>query len=567
MLLALAIRHFLLIEEVRMSFEPGFHVLTGETGAGKSILLDALGLVLGGRASASYVRSGADRAVVEALFSVEGRADLREDLERMGIEAGDELVLVREVTAQGKSICRINGRTATVQMLREIGSRLVDVYGQQEHQSLLQPERYRRMLDGYGGREQEELLARYRRAYGRYREAKKALDEARMGEQERLQRVDWLLFQLREIREVSPEPGEEERLEQERRRLAHAERLAEDVEETYRLLYGDGGKGSSAVDLAGRALDAAEKLAKYDPSLAGILEMLQTAVAHLEEAAHELRRYREGLEADPARLAAVEERLHQIRRLTRKFGGPVEAILQTAATMEEEVARLQDYEADMERRVREFERARSEAVVLAGELHRRRRELAEQIEGKVEEQLRQLSMPRARFRIEVEAGPEDSLGPEGLDRVEFLFSANPGEPLQPLARTASGGEMSRLMLGLKVVLADVDDVPTLIFDEVDSGMSGQAAVAVGEKLAEAARRRQVICVTHLPQIAALASGHHRIRKEQTEETTTTVVEPLGEEDRVAELARMLAGSGATGTTEQQAREMLERGGRFRKPAV
>ncbi|MBX6395154.1 MAG: DNA repair protein RecN, partial [Alicyclobacillaceae bacterium] len=480
MLTALTVRHFLLIEEAHISFHDGFHVLTGETGAGKSIVLDALGLVLGGRASSEYVRTGADRAIVEALFSIEGCREVRELLLRMGIPAEDELLVVREITAQGKSVCRINGRSATVQMLRDLGRLLVDVYGQHEYQGLLQPERYCRMLDGYGGETHRALLETYRQAYDRYRTVKRELEQAHVGEEERLQRIDWLLFQLREIRDLSPKPGEEKELEAEFRRLSHAERLLEDISRVYRLLYGDGDRGRSATDLVGQASDVLEALVQYDPALAGILEMLQTAAANLEEAAYELRRYRDGIEADPGKLAAVEERLHQLRRLVRKYGGSVESILESAATMEEEVTRLQNYEADLERRSQECAQAREEVLSIAKELHRRRKDLAGEICERVQEELRQLSMPRARFAIEVRwlEEEEGGLKPDGADQVEFLFSANPGEPVKPLSKVASGGELSRLMLALKVVLADADDVPTLIFDEVDAGMSGQAAVSV-----------------------------------------------------------------------------------------
>ncbi|MDI3256623.1 MAG: DNA repair protein RecN [Kyrpidia sp.] len=560
MLASLTVRHFLLIDEAQIAFENGFHVLTGETGAGKSILLDALGLIRGGRASAQWVRTGAERAVVEAVFSVEGRSDVREWLEGMGFDPGDELLMVREVTRQGKSICRINGRTATAQMMRELTGRLVDVYGQHEHQGLLQPERYGRMLDGYGDEEHRRLLADYRHTYSRFVRARKDLQEARLGEEERLQRIDWLLYQLREIEDLSPKPGEEEELEAEFRRLSHAERILEDVSRAYGLLYEEGDGGRPAVDLVAEIADAVAGLTKYDPGLAGILEMLETAAANLGEAAHELRRYRDGVEADPQKLALVEQRLHQLRRLLRKYGGSVASILESAATMEEEVSRLQNYEADLNRRSEVCAQAREEMVSLARQLYGRRVALAEEIQGKVQEQLRQLAMPRASFIIDVRwhGDQEEGFGGDGADRVEFLFSANPGEPPKPLSKVASGGELSRLMLALKVVLADADDVPTLIFDEVDAGMSGQAAVSVGEKLAEVARRRQVICVTHLPQIAALAAGHHRIRKEQTDESTVTVVEPLDERGRIEEVARMLAGSGATDITEQQAKEMLER---------
>ncbi|MCL6576002.1 DNA repair protein RecN [Kyrpidia sp.] len=558
--MSLSVRNFLLIDEAHLDFETGFHVLTGETGAGKSILLDALGLIRGERASAQQVRAGAKQAVVEALFSTDGRPEALQWLEEMGFEPAEELLLVREVSRQGKSLCRINGRTVTVQMLRDLAARLIDVYGQHEHQSLLQPDRYARMLDGYGDASHQTLLEEYRRAHDRFTRADEDLRAAQLGEEERLQRIDWLLFQLGEIRDLSPTPGEEEQLEAEYRRLSHAGRILEDASRGYEMLD-EGGQGvRAATDLVAEIVETVEGLVKYDPGLAGILEMLQSAAANLSEAAHELRRYLETVEADPQKLESVQERLHQLRRLMRKYGGSVESILESAATMENELSRLRNYEADLQERSKARTRAWEEMVSTARRLSLNRLALAERIQVKVQEQLRELAMPRAQFQIEVRWLGETEKGfrSDGADQVEFLFSANPGEPPAPLSKVASGGELSRLMLALKVVLADADDVPTLIFDEVDAGMSGQAAVVVGEKLVQVARCRQVICVTHLPQIAAMADGHHRIRKEQTEESTRTIVEVLEEADRIEEVARMLAGSTATEITRRQAQEMLER---------
>ncbi|WP_133121226.1 DNA repair protein RecN [Kyrpidia spormannii] len=558
--MSLSVRNFLLIDEAHLDFETGFHVLTGETGAGKSILLDALGLIRGERASAQQVRAGAKQAVVEALFSTDGRPEALQWLEEMGFEPAEEILLVREVSRQGKSLCRINGRTVTVQMLRDLAARLIDVYGQHEHQSLLQPDRYARMLDGYGDASHQTLLEEYRRAHDRFTRADEDLRAAQLGEEERLQRIDWLLFQLGEIRDLSPAPGEEEELEAEYRRLSHAGRILEDASRGYEMLD-EGGQGvRAATDLVAEIVETVEGLVKYDPGLAGILEMLQSAAANLSEAAHELRRYLETVEADPQKLESVQERLHQLRRLMRKYGGSVESILESAATMENELSRLRNYEADLQERSKARTRAWEEMVSTARRLSLNRLALAERIQVKVQEQLRELAMPRAQFQIEVRWLGETEKGfrSDGADQVEFLFSANPGEPPAPLSKVASGGELSRLMLALKVVLADADDVPTLIFDEVDAGMSGQAAVVVGEKLVQVARRRQVICVTHLPQIAAMADGHHRIRKEQTEESTRTIVEVLEEADRIEEVARMLAGSTATEITRRQAQEMLER---------
>lgn len=558
--MSLSVRNFLLIDEAHLDFETGFHVLTGETGAGKSILLDALGLIRGERASAQQVRAGAKQAVVEALFSSDGRPEALQWLEEMGFEPAEEILLVREVSRQGKSLCRINGRTVTVQMLRDLAARLIDVYGQHEHQSLLQPDRYARMLDGYGDASHQTLLEEYRRAHDRFTRADEDLRAAQLGEEERLQRIDWLLFQLGEIRDLSPAPGEEEELEAEYRRLSHAGRILEDASRGYEMLD-EGGQGvRAATDLVAEIVETVEGLVKYDPGLAGILEMLQSAAANLSEAAHELRRYLETVEADPQKLESVQERLHQLRRLMRKYGGSVESILESAATMENELSRLRNYEADLQERSKVRTRAWEEMVSAARRLSLHRLALAERIQVKVQEQLRELAMPRAQFQIEVRWLGETEKGfrSDGADQVEFLFSANPGEPPAPLSKVASGGELSRLMLALKVVLADADDVPTLIFDEVDAGMSGQAAVVVGEKLVQVARRRQVICVTHLPQIAAMADGHHRIRKEQTEESTRTIVEVLEEADRIEEVARMLAGSTATEITRRQAQEMLER---------
>ncbi|MCL6599846.1 MAG: DNA repair protein RecN [Alicyclobacillus macrosporangiidus] len=561
MLSELSIRGIALIDEAHLRLGPGLTVFTGETGAGKSILLDAIGLLLGGRASAELVRKGADSGRVEALFHLSDavRPRVVQRLSEWGIEAEEELLISREVHVGGRSVCRINGQMATVQMLRELGSLLVQQHGQHEHHGLLQAEEQKRALDLYGNH--QSLLAEVGQLYSEWSEVRRTLERMRMDEQERVRRIDMLRFQMEEIERVNPRPGEEDALREQRRLLQHVDRVSASLQTAVAALMGGDRNASGAVALMAEAAREVAAAADFDPRMKDAADLLETAQVHAEEAAHAVRRFLDRLEADPAELERVEERLAQIRALQRKYGATETDVLAYLQEIREEYNRLVNHEqetTELEARLAACERSLSEAC---DRLHERRRETARRMAAEVQALLRTLSMPSARFEIAVKrqtARDGTGFGADGADHVQFLFSANKGEELKPLQKVASGGELSRTLLAMKAALADVDEVDTLIFDEIDAGVSGQATLAIAEQMTRLAGRHQVLCVTHAAPIAAVAAEHFEIVKVETETHTITQVSPLDLEGRIRELARLIGAGAADETAVAHARALLER---------
>lgn len=568
MLLELAIRDLAIIRDLRLSFEPGLNALTGETGAGKSIIIDALGAALGARASADLVRTGASKAWVEAVFDVHdllGREDFRVLLDEAGIEPEDGLlILARDISASGRSTARVCGRTVPLSVLSEIGRRLVDIHGQSEHLSLLRPETQLDLLDRFAGtwperQELAELVREYRRAW-------RAYTQLVTEERERAQRIDLLRFQVQEISAARLQPGEEEALVRERSILANAERLANLAQEAYSLLAGGDGEGVlSAVDALRLAAVRLEELCQLDPERQALASQVLEAAYTLEEAARELRGYAESIEADPERLAAVEDRLALIKQLKRKYGATIEEVLEHARRAAAELERLDTSEEEAARLRAQIDELAAEIRERAERLSQRRRERAAELETQVEEAMRALNMGRAEFAVAFRRSSEDNpdrdrLGVDetGADRIEFLIAPNAGQEPRPLARIASGGETARLMLAIKSILSEVDETPTLVFDEVDVGIGGRSGQVVGERLWSLTDRHQVIVISHLPQIAAFAEAHFRITKEEVRGVAETRVTRLSEEERIDELAAMLDGLPVTPESRANAEAMLER---------
>lgn len=566
MLQELYIRNFALIEEIRLALGPGLNVLTGETGAGKSILIDALGLALGGRASSEMIRQGCDKAIVEALFVIRKEERLAGMLQELGIEWEDqELVVVREVHSSGKTVCRVNGRIVTVQILRQIGACLVDLAGQHEHQSLLRTEEHLAMLDQFGGKELQLLRQRTAAAFERYRAARKALEQAAIGEQERAQRMDMLRFQLEEIQTLGLQPGDEERLEEERRKLSNAEKLAGTTAGAYSSLYLGGTRQASVVEILHKLVADLENLLRYDSGLQAVVELVRSSAYQLEEAAHELREYRDSIEFNPDKLQALEDRVAVLNRLRRKYGQSVEEILAYAERIGRELDDLEHHEENLERLQKDADQLERELAELAAQLSAKRKVAAARLAKLITAELASLMMPRTQFQIDFQRDPDEKgiwvdgqkirVNETGIDRIEFLFSPNAGEPLRPLAKIASGGELSRTLLAFKTILSG-GGLDTLVFDEIDTGISGRAAQAVAEKMFRVAASHQVICVTHLPQVACMADRHYVIAKKQRAGRSHTVVSELDDAERVEELARMLSGAELTETTRKHAEEML-----------
>ena len=580
MLLELSIRDFAIIDELRVGFEPGFNALTGETGAGKSILIDALGAVLGERVGGDVVRTGAKAARIEATFDVAAlteRPDVAATLEELGVEPDDGLLILnREVQAGGRSSARINGRTATAGMLARIGAHLVDIHGQSDHLSLLRPAEHLEILDRYAGL----LPARHELAalVGELRDLRARIADILGNARAREQRADLLRFQADEIAGANLRPGEEEELLAERSVLANAERLALDAGGAYALIAGgDDAVGEGAPLPALLALRQAgghlADIAGIDETARPLSDRLDELVYLLEDIAAETRAYRDRIEADPARLAAVEDRLDELKRLKRKYGATIEEVIGVGEAAARELEAMTGGEADVEAlRAREA-RLVAEVGRRAGDLSAARAAAGETLARAVEAAIAELNMGRARFEVALAQTPAaDGVpfpGPggeerrvavdqTGADRVEFLIAPNAGEALKPLGRVASGGETARLMLALKSILSAADATPTLVFDEVDVGVGGRSGQVVGEKLWRLADGHQVLVITHLPQIAAFAEAHFRIAKDERAGRVVSRVEAVEADDRVDELAAMLDGLPVTEASRRNAREMLER---------
>lgn len=567
MLTELSIRNFAIIDELTISFKNGFHVLTGETGAGKSIILDAVMLVLGGRADTMMVRAGAQEAYVEAVFTLNSLLHMAVNpiLEAEGLEPEEEevstLVLAREIRANGRNICRVNGRTVNLAILRDIAEPLIDIHGQGEHLSLLRPRSHLPLLDNYARLEEE------RRALGRevvaLQKIRAELADLRQNEKALAQRADMLQYQIEEIQAAKLVPGEEEELRAERTRLANAEQLMRAATEAIALLTGMDDEMRSVADLLGQAERALVQLTRYDDTQSPRLETLQGLIFQLSELSSDLQSYLDALEFNPNRLDFLEERLELIASLKRKYGESVEDILAIAEKAVVELDRIGNSETRIAELQLEQEKYLRRVGEMAAKLSQKRQAAAGQLATAVITQLADLNMEGAQFTVSFETEPQAdgvyageqrlAFDQTGIDQVEFFISTNPGEPLKPMVRVASGGETARLMLALKTALAQVDATPTLIFDEIDQGIGGRIGDVVGRKLwgLTAVADHQVIVVTHLPQLAGYGDVHFHVSKHVHDGRTTTSVENLGHDGRVRELAAMLGtrGEHATGGAE------------------
>lgn len=553
MLEHLHIRNVALIKESEISFGDGLNILTGETGAGKSMIIDSLQFALGGRAGKDFLRHGEKQAAVEALFSVQSQA-LTEKLAENGIapEEDGTLLITRTLSEAGKSVCRINGSTVTVGMLKEIAEDMIDIYGQHEHQSLLNPVKHIRLLDRFCGAGFGEAMEEYKNSRQRLKDLEKQLAILIGDESQREQRMDMLLFQKEEIEAAELREGEEDALLEQKKRLSSMERLIRLTGESITLLYDGDDRAPSACDQLGDALVKLQEAAEYDAALSPLADALADGYAAVEDCARELKREAEKQEADPEELERIEERLQLFYKLKRKYGGSIEAVLEFYEKAVQELEFLSNSSekaAELSAKKAEEEKRLS---ALAETLTARRRATAEQVEEQIETALHDMEMKHARFHIQIEEKAD--WGADGKDKVEFLISANAGEPLKPLAKIASGGEMSRVMLALKTVLVDADEIGTFIFDEIDTGVSGRTARRVGEKMRFLGGKRQLLCITHLPQIAAMADNHFLIEKESDAGETVTRVTALDEEGAVREVARLM--NDVTETTLAAARELL-----------
>lgn len=556
MLKSLTVWNFALLEHVQVEFQPGLNILTGETGAGKSILIDSLGAVLGARMSADMVRSGCDWLRVEAVFSLEDESlGLHELLTQQAIDDADkELIITRQLTRAGRSTALVNGCHVTLAVLRQIGAYLVDIHGQNENLALLKEENQFHLLDGYDS-DVSEALAAYECVYREWREKKKAYAEKQQASREYAQRLDMLHWQDKEISEANLKPGEDEQLEADIRKLSHAEKIVGSVEESYQLLEGGGGNGLGVLPALSQVKKDLEEIGRFDDALANAQKMVEEAYISLQEASYELRDYGESVEFSPERLDQLQSRMDVIYRLCKKYGATLEDVLAHQAKVEQELTEIENYDEDIAALEKEIAALEEKLGRKAAELTRLRTAAANDLSSAIEEQLFALGMPKARFHIRVEQA--EDYGANGRDDVAMFFSANPGEVEKPLQKVASGGELSRIALAIKTVASSRDSsVPSMVFDEIDTGIGGRTAQMVAERIALVAQYKQVLCITHLPQIACMADAHLYISKRTVEGTTATQIRPLSERERISEIARMASGADMTTASLDNAREMV-----------
>jgi DNA repair protein RecN (Recombination protein N) len=554
MLQELRIKNFAIIDELDLSFSKGFNILTGETGAGKSIILNAVQLLLGDRASEELIRSSEEEASVEALFDISENREVKGRIHErgqrlLGAEEGDSLLVRRVISRSGRGKAFINGNLATLGMLSEIGEELLSIYGQHEHQSLQRVDTHIDILDEFG--ELMELREEFENLFQRFTSLSQELERIR-GEKERREKERELkAFQSKEIEKAGIRIGEEETLKEEKRVLAHAKKLTDFANASEEVLYSTEG---SVIERIQSVLHQGKEMATIDPSLSPIFKNLDGALIQLQEVALALRDYSKRVEVNPGRLEEIEIRLEEIDRLKRKYGSTEAGILRFK---EEADKTLNSFISDEERLSRlegEIGPLREEMTQRAQKLSRERRRVASELKRSVEKELATLGMEKTTFQVRID---DQALSHKGKDRIEFLISPNIGEEVKPLVKIASGGELSRIMLAMKRILAIIGGRQVLIFDEVDAGIGGAVAEVVGRKLRELSKHHQVICVTHLPQIACFADRHHSVKKEVKSGRTVTVVDPLGKEARVEEIARMLGGVKVTEKTRAHAQEMME----------
>jgi len=564
MLKELSIKNFAIIDQLRVEFAPGLNVLTGETGAGKSNVVDALSLALGERATVDLIRTGFQEAVVEAAFELNNRiaADITTALSEQGIEMdpGGDLIVRRVLSSSGKNKVYINGSLANLATLAAVGANLADIHGQHEHQSLLSLERQLDLLDTFGGLDalRDDVTAEYRRLL----DIRKKLAELQEGERDRAQREDLLRYQKNEIEAAQLKPGEDEELANAQKVMANAEKLAALSAMVDEALYSSDG---SALANLKKAINGLKDVVQIDSSLAGALDLCESGRAQIEEAAREVSSYHNRGEFDPQRLEQIGDRLDLIQKLKKKYGNTIEEIIDFGTKATASLDRMERSTEEIENLKSGIQEIKFGLTDKANQLTKKRKAAAHELEKKVEAELNHLGMKKTTFTVKITQEPGGDtfdglkLGPRGADRVEFLISPNAGEEPRPLAKIVSGGELSRIMLALKTILVEGDSIPTLVFDEVDAGIGGAVAEEVGNKLKRVAKKRQVFCITHLPQIASMAGSHYGVTKSVKDERTNTEVRLLDKQERVAEIARMLGGKTITEATIKHAKEMIERG--------
>ena len=551
MLLEISIKNFAIIEAISLNFEKGMTVLTGETGAGKSIIIDAMNMMLGARATTDVIRHGAPKAEIEGLFSVENSLPLQEIFDEQGIELGDEIIIRREILQNGRSVSRVNGQMVNLSVLRSIGQYLVDIHGQHDQEELMRPQLHIQMLDGFGDADFLELKQAYQTNFDAYRKMRKQLLEIKKNQEEHKARIEMLEFQMAEIESASLQPGEDLKLNQERDKLLNHKNIADTLTNAYTML--DNEEFSSLANVRS-AMNDMESLEEYDVEYREISTSLSESYYVLEDVTKRLEDIIESLDFDGNRLMQIESRLDLIHAITRKYGGNVDDVLMYFAKITEEYNLLTGNHLSSDDMEAELKKLEVSLVDLATKLASARHNLAQQLEIEIQQELKDLYMEKARFQVQFTKG---KFTREGNESVEFYISTNPGEDFKPLVKVASGGELSRLMLAIKSAFSRKEGKTSIVFDEVDTGVSGRVAQAIAQKIHKIGQHGQVLAISHLPQVIAIADYQFFIEKISNDYSTVSTVRLLTVEERVEEVAKMLAGENVTEAALSQARELLQ----------
>ncbi|MGU9994608.1 DNA repair protein RecN [Ligilactobacillus salivarius] len=552
MLQELSIKDFAIIDEIQISFQPKMTVLTGETGAGKSIIIDALGLLAGGRGSTEFIRKGEKKAVIQGLFTLPREANTYNILEEYGIDSEDgQIILQRDLYRGGRNICRINGMMVNLATLRKVGETLIDIHGQNEHQELMKPENHIDLLDEYD-KKTSQLRNQYQVVYQNYRKLKLSMEKKEADEKAWAQRLDMLNFQVKEIEEAGLKINEEDELVEEKNKLDNFQAIYDALELSYQILSGE---KIDVVGNLGNAMNELSDVSDLSENLQEINTKISDAFYSLEDAARDISDELDSMEWNGERLNEIEERLELIHQLKRKYGDTIEDILHYHSRIEKELREMENAEQNSEKQERQLSEALEKVKELAIKLSKQRKKSAKKLEKMIHEQLSALYMDKAVF--EVKFLNNSKLYSKGIDKVEFYIQTNPGEEMGPLAKIASGGELSRIMLALKTIFSQKMGVTSIIFDEVDTGVSGRVAQAIAEKISQISNNSQVLCITHLPQVAAIADNHYYISKSVNDGRTETSSKELDEKQKIREIARMLSGSEITELTLKHAEELIK----------
>lgn len=552
MLQELSIKDFAIIDEIQISFQPKMTVLTGETGAGKSIIIDALGLLAGGRGSTEFIRKGEKKAVIQGLFTLPREANTYNILEEYGIDSEDgQIILQRDLYRGGRNICRINGMMVNLATLRKVGETLIDIHGQNEHQELMKPENHIDLLDEYD-KKTSQLRNQYQVVYQNYRKLKLSMEKKEADEKAWVQRLDMLNFQVKEIEEAGLKINEEDELVEEKNKLDNFQAIHDALELSYQILSGE---KIDVVGNLGNAMNELSDVSDLSENLQEINTKISDAFYSLEDAARDISDELDSMEWNGERLNEIEERLELIHQLKRKYGDTIEDILHYHSRIEKELREMENAEQNSEKQERQLSEALEKVKELAIKLSKQRKKSAKKLEKMIHEQLSALYMDKAVF--EVKCLNNSKWYSKGIDKVEFYIQTNPGEEMGPLAKIASGGELSRIMLALKTIFSQKMGVTSIIFDEVDTGVSGRVAQAIAEKISQISNNSQVLCITHLPQVAAIADNHYYISKSVNDGRTETSLKELDEKQKIREIARMLSGSEITELTLKHAEELIK----------